>query len=608
MLEYNRFKLNMILESLVNESMFYYSDEFRVVLNRIKDNDIAQSLLKLKGTDVKPDMTFIDVDDKEGFITFSQIKKAISNVRKWSEDYIKVHRDSINVDAVERGIDSFVADIEKGNYIDGDVTQSLKDDIYTKSRNSVKLGKLINSIFPGEYSAKEVEEFVNKYKSKFVDEKKFELVEGEDIVHWYNKDNYLIEDGSIGSSCMRHSGCRNYFKIYTDNVGICQLLIMKDNDDESKIVGRALVWKFTNVNKEELKEATYYMDRVYVCKDVYYEDFKDYAIKNGWAYRTSHGYGISDVTYKGTKYSYVKMEIQLDVYDVEQYPYMDTFKRLDIREGILYNDDDRESDCYLLEDTGGGYKDCSGKWSNYYEDTIPEEEARYSEPLEDYIYADTSVWVDIGHWRYKGYWPDDHEDIIYDEYREEYLHRDNSIYCDEEGTYFYEDDAVECVAVMYGISDYRTDTFSDRCYKVISIDNMSCGSYLEDRGFEESYFHKDLLSDHDYRINDNKYYIKRFEVEVFETAKGNFIDIDCIILGIDKSDSKSYKTDEFTYNYKLETDGLVDRLINKAQLRIDYYSNEYQTKLEFEDDVKYQELMKKRIEKLEYRKNELESF
>ena len=74
MLEYNEFNLNRMLESLVNESMFYYTNAFADILKKVDDNDIAKDLLSVKGTDVKPDMTFIDVDDRS-LLYIEQVKR-----------------------------------------------------------------------------------------------------------------------------------------------------------------------------------------------------------------------------------------------------------------------------------------------------------------------------------------------------------------------------------------------------------------------------------------------------------------------------------------------------------------------------------------------------
>ena len=67
--KYNSFIVDMLLEKAINESFLYYSPNVRKALSRIKGNDIATELLGSEGTDVKPDMTFIDLG-KEGYLSF----------------------------------------------------------------------------------------------------------------------------------------------------------------------------------------------------------------------------------------------------------------------------------------------------------------------------------------------------------------------------------------------------------------------------------------------------------------------------------------------------------------------------------------------------------
>ena len=601
MLEYNEFNLNRMLESLVNESMFYYTNAFADILKKVDDNDIAKDLLSVKGTDVKPDMTFIDVDDKEGFISFSQINKAISGINKWVDEYVENNTD-VNADAIITSKDKMISSIKDGTW-DG----NFKGDIYTKSRNTVKLGKLVNSIFPGKYTAKEVEEFVNKYKSKAIDEKKFELVDGDDIMDWYYEDNYRYNESSIGSSCMRHYRCRNYFKIYTENVGICKLLILKDNDNEDEILGRALVWKFSDigVDRDEIGNAIWYMDRVYVGKDIYYEDFREYAVANNWIYRASGSYGYSDVNYNNEKVGDINIEVQLINHEFDRYPYMDTFKRLNTDTGTLYNDDDTdERDCYILEDTGGGYTDTNGVWSSYYETTILEDNSVYSEPLETYIYSDNSVYVNTGHWKYHGNWPADHEDIVFDDYREEYIHQDDAIYCPYEGKSFFDEDCVSCVTKFSGLNDYEEEAFSVKESNIVHVSRMYCFDYLEGNSFDYYYFHKDILG---YSSNDDKYYLTEFAVDLFETEKGYYTIIDCDILGL-KSSEKAHFSDEFSYNHDLYNRNMIDVLIEKGKSKIEYYNK--QTRLVFDetDEANYEALVDEKINNIRNRIEELESF
>lgn len=78
-MKYLKGNTEFIFDNLrIDESMFYMSPKMREHLNSMAEKgiEIAKDLLDVEATDVKPDMTFIDLTDKEGFITFTQINKA----------------------------------------------------------------------------------------------------------------------------------------------------------------------------------------------------------------------------------------------------------------------------------------------------------------------------------------------------------------------------------------------------------------------------------------------------------------------------------------------------------------------------------------------------
>jgi hypothetical protein len=76
---------------------------------------------------------------------------------------------------------------------------------------------------------------------------------------------------------MRHQKYQDLkaFEIYSQNE-CCSLLVLKNH--ENKNIGRALLW--------EDGENTY-MDTVYTINDVMREKFIDYAITNGWYYKSN---------------------------------------------------------------------------------------------------------------------------------------------------------------------------------------------------------------------------------------------------------------------------------------------------------------------------------
>ncbi|HPP87694.1 MAG TPA: hypothetical protein PLM75_07555, partial [bacterium] len=66
-----------------------------------------------------------------------------------------------------------------------------------------RLAKSLLSLYNINVSDKEVEEFVDLFKStKVVKGEQFKLVKGDDIKYWYHKDNYKFSTGNLGSSCM----------------------------------------------------------------------------------------------------------------------------------------------------------------------------------------------------------------------------------------------------------------------------------------------------------------------------------------------------------------------------------------------------------------------
>jgi DNA-directed RNA polymerase delta subunit len=87
---YNTFLGERLFESTVNESMIYYTKEFKDALYKLSTkNKIAKDLIGVEYTDVKPDMTFIGMSDKEGYFSFTQIKKAVKSIKDTIEKLAK---------------------------------------------------------------------------------------------------------------------------------------------------------------------------------------------------------------------------------------------------------------------------------------------------------------------------------------------------------------------------------------------------------------------------------------------------------------------------------------------------------------------------------------
>ena len=321
---------------LLLEGNLMASETFLSKLSTISDNKIAYFLLKAfsNKTNIDKDLpqNWIDVTSKEDTISFMADRTAT-----------KLDNDSGQIFA-------------------------------STSRSEVKVGRFARSIMSelGEtITDKEVETFVNAYKASKVDtSKKFELVSGLDIKKYYHHVNYAAMSSTLGGSCMRYDNCQKFFKIYTKNPEVCQLLVYLNKDN--KVLGRALVWKLDkkdlydkNQNPIECK-AEYFMDRVYSINDSDITKFINYAKKNGWLYKAKMN---SDETlgmiFKyGDETIFGRIVVKLKRAIFSKYPYVDTLTFCDSEEnisnvGFIVDVDSDEDEGIILSDTGGDHDICS---------------------------------------------------------------------------------------------------------------------------------------------------------------------------------------------------------------------------------------------------------
>jgi hypothetical protein len=615
--KYNSFIVDMLLEKAINESFLYYSPNVRKALSRIKGNDIATELLGSEGTDVKPDMTFIDLG-KEGYFSFITMRNAkpLMVAKYPNTDW------SINIDNKPMpDPENYSNDLHEFDIAGGEDASG----VFTKSRNEVGLGRFVNKLFPGKYNSKQIEEFINSFKA--ILEKAgeyFELVEGEDIEFWYNSENYKEKSGTLGSSCMAQK--RNLFGIYTQNQDVCKMLILKEDD---KIIGRALIWKLESIRSlgKPVEGVEYFMDRQYTIKESDVQKFRNYAKEQGWCYKSyNNHHSYSTVNIDGEDRN-VGMTIKVKDKDYNRYPYMDTFKRYDVNNGILHNDDEQDSEHegqYILEDTGGGYTEIEGGYySEWYDRRIPEDEAVWSEPLNDHLYADRSVQVERGGRRRIGWYPEDYDDVFYDIDHDEYFHIDNSVYSEIEGRSLYEETAVLVVVEIFGDGDVPSSSDQymyegDRDIKEIDTDWLWFDKISDKfRDWREYRYINQKLLVVDYKGN---YIPKAFATEVYNIEpRDNAVDItgveyltkvDSLGLGYNIIESEKRLIDWFTYTEIISeyTDILLERLPklilrysdvlnNKGQLQLPFQGQEEQ---EYRDKISMNmALCQDRLENLE---------
>ena len=542
---------------LIKESILYFSPKFRKELSKIP-HPISKDILSKEGEDLKQDITFLDMDDKEGYVTFKTMKSVIKSIDTDEEDEEET-RDFLK--QVEKTFKRYISD----NFIS-------EYPSFGKSRNPIKIGKLINTLFPGKYTPGQIEDFTNKYKSlQKGDIYKIEVVEGDEIAKWYHVDNYFEREGQLGSSCMRNK-LSSYFEIYTKNPEVCKMvcLLQEDEMGEMKLRGRALLWKVDIIYPNSL-DFEWFMDRQYTIFDSEVETLRKWADEKGYAYKTYNSFGyMSTVTYKGETHR-VQMEVNLGSFDYNRFPYVDTFRRYDPQDHILFNDDNEDDEgFYLLNDTGGDYEETGNRnvYSEWYGDSIPEDESVWSDNVESYIYENRAVYVQHGWSGHHGWWPDDHDEIVYTWYRY-YAHLDDCYYSDYYGDYILQDRAVPVVTYVDEKGkpccedDYLDEDDDDFIRKYNTIDNSFWYEHLDKKkGFyweDYSGILKSLLT-RDY--NDN-YILKDFSVELYQVLDNKFG-----LEYIDKGLSILFNIEISTTDEKL-SDGFeyIDQLSKKIDLK-----------------------------------------
>lgn len=284
-LTFTEFDSNFLLENN-SKMMIFYSDSFRKILEVIASSnfigrDVAKVLVSIENKEDSLDSyTLIDKTDKNDMISYVQTNR--------------IQRENPNMDLSD------------------------KDNKFWKQGRTpyYSIGRWVRHIFSDvlrkDIDGKDLEYFVNTYKAEYDqlcgNSERFEIVEGDDIRHWYLGDSYREMKGQLGKSCMKHERCQKYFDIYVDNPEVCKLLILKSDDDRNKIIGRALIWN--------LKGGGQYMDRIYTVSESDRVLFEKYAEERG----------IS---------RYCRDVVMVKPKEYQKYPYMDTFILYYYNTGIL---------------------------------------------------------------------------------------------------------------------------------------------------------------------------------------------------------------------------------------------------------------------------------
>jgi len=221
-------------------------------------------------------------------------------------------------------------DKSKISYLTEDRKKDISEvDYWTSSRRfQTKPGSFIGKVFKN-ISGKEIEKFSNLFRSQSSKEKfTFNVVKGEKIRSYYDYESYADNSGSLGASCMKHEHCMEYLNMYVDNVNHINMLVMLN--DDGGLMGRALLWKF---------ESHKIMDRIYTINDDYLSYyFKQWATSNGYLYKSEQNWcNTLNFEQIGCKKQELKLSVKLEFTTYKYYPYLDTFKFIDIKNEVLYN-------------------------------------------------------------------------------------------------------------------------------------------------------------------------------------------------------------------------------------------------------------------------------
>jgi hypothetical protein len=237
---------------------------------------------------------------------------------------------------------------------DYELDSSEPKEVYTMpGRSEIKIGRIVKQLLllkGVSVTGKEVEDFVNTFKSTKNDGLEFKLVSGDDIQKYYDEVNYFNKNGALGNSCMSDAS-RRMLKIYTENPKKVKLLVLFDSND--KVHGRALVWKL----KKSPCDSLYFMDKIYTNKDSHDIRFKTFANQNDWMIRLNSFAGLGDnwkFKYKDKEY-FGEITVKLDG-NFRKYPYLDTLCFLSKDKDGLSNLPDKK--CWWLHDTEGGKDRC----------------------------------------------------------------------------------------------------------------------------------------------------------------------------------------------------------------------------------------------------------
>lgn len=226
-----------------------------------------------------------------------------------------------------------------------------------KGRTKIRIGRFVkkflsdNAIKELSVSDKDIEYFVNSFKSYFTPNKEnIKVISGEELQKWYLEENYSTHFGSkigtLWASCMRQRERNKFLELYSNNPGICSMLIFLDEDQ--KLRARALLWNVVDVDGKSHK----IMDRIYTIYDYDVQLFKSWARQNDYIFKWEQNAKSERYFNVNGDRAYLNLKIQLENWNFAYWPYLDTFKYFNEYRGYLSNDSYFSYDYILVQSNG----------------------------------------------------------------------------------------------------------------------------------------------------------------------------------------------------------------------------------------------------------------
>jgi hypothetical protein len=222
-----------------------------------------------------------------------------------------------------------IQDRTKISYLTSERVKQLSvEDLWTSSRRyQTKPGAFVSKIFRN-INSKDIEKFSNLFIQEVTKPVlNFKIVSGRDIKNYYFVESYECEKGSLGASCMKYDRCQEFFGIYENNKEVSLLILLNEHGN---LRGRAILW---DLGDHKI------MDRIYTTNDEHYSFyFKKWATSNGYLYRSEQNW-FNSLWFEaiGVPKQELRIEFKLENMNFRYFPYLDTFKFLNLDTMILRN-------------------------------------------------------------------------------------------------------------------------------------------------------------------------------------------------------------------------------------------------------------------------------